>query len=154
MTSDETAPQSTGDAAGESPSAPADRDGREPLDSPVRRRRSTDLRVDQPGDRDPGSSTDGSGSSADPETFRAFWGAVLAVDVGLLCVAVGPLLAYSWGWTYVGGLVFLVGLGAFYRAYAAYRDYVDDDQDDTSPEDSTEPDDPGEPVADDEEVGA
>lgn len=151
MTSDETTPQSTGAPSGESQSAPADRDAEGSADSPVRRRRSTGRRVDQPGDRGAGSTPDGSGSSGDPETVRAFWGAVLAVDVGLLCVFVGPLLAYTTDWTYVGGLMFLVGIGAFYRAFAAYRGYVDDPDDE--PVDDG-PDDPGAAVADDEEVGA
>lgn len=59
----------------------------------------------------------------DRETFRAFWGAVVVVNVGLFLVSVGPMLVYFRGQTALGGGMALAGLGAFVHAYVIYRRY-------------------------------
>ena len=55
-----------------------------------------------------------------------FWAAVVYANVGLLLVAVGPLLAYFRGHVVVGGGLTLVGLFALYRTYTTYRAFERD----------------------------
>lgn len=59
----------------------------------------------------------------DRETFRAFWGAVVVVNVGVFLVSVGPMLVYFRGQAVLGGGMVLAGLGAFVHAYVIYRRY-------------------------------
>lgn len=63
------------------------------------------------------------GPEVDRETFRAFWGAVVVVNVGVFLVSVGPMLVYFRGQTVLGGGMVLAGLGAFVHAYVIYRRY-------------------------------
>lgn len=70
-----------------------------------------------------------SGNDVDAETWRSFWSAAFGVNVGLLAVTIGPMLAYFWGWIYVGAILFGVGVAAFWHAYRTYRAYVDDEDD-------------------------
>lgn len=76
------------------------------------------------------------GTDVDRETFRAFWGAVVMVNVGLFCVAIGPMLVYFRDQVAVGGGLVLVGLVAFAQAYRTYRNYVDgeDEERDEDPD--------------------
>ena len=66
-------------------------------------------------------------ADVDGETATAFWAAVVYVNVGLLLVALGPMLVVFRGRTQVGLL--LVGLGGFaiYRAYNVYLGYAAED---------------------------
>jgi hypothetical protein len=62
--------------------------------------------------------------TADSETATAFWAAVVYLNVGLLLVAVGPMLLIFRGRTQVGPLLLVVGVFALYRAYSVYRGYT------------------------------
>lgn len=60
-------------------------------------------------------------SEAPAELRQSFWAIVLLLDVGFFAVVVGPLLAYSWGWTSRGGALFLVGVVALVHAAIRIR---------------------------------
>jgi hypothetical protein len=62
--------------------------------------------------------------SVDGETATAFWAAVVYLNVGLLLVAVGPMLLFFRGRTQVGPLLMAVGVFALYRAYGVYQEYT------------------------------
>lgn len=76
----------------------------------------------------PGAAT----ADVDRETFRAFWGAVVVVNVGLFLVSVGPMLMYFRGQIALGGGMVLVGIGAFAHAYLIYRRYRSEEDADAS----------------------
>ena len=61
------------------------------------------------------------------DLVKAFWAAVLFTNVGLLGVALGPMLVFFEGRTDVGGAAFLIGVLALVFAYRRYRGYVDRD---------------------------
>jgi hypothetical protein len=71
----------------------------------------------------------------DGETATAFWAAVIYVNVGLLLVSLGPMLAFFRGRTQVGGLLVVLGSFALYRAYTVYESY-------SAPESETVDDEP------------
>jgi hypothetical protein len=62
----------------------------------------------------------------DPETARAFWTTLLYVNVGLLLVALGPMLAVFRGRGQVGSVLAVLGAVALSRAYTVYRGYTTD----------------------------
>jgi len=59
-----------------------------------------------------------------PDLMKAFWAAVIFANVGLLGVALGPMLVYFEGMTDLGLSVFLVGVLALVFAYRRYHGYV------------------------------
>lgn len=84
----------------------------------------------------PGGRDDQAEVTVDGETATAFWAAVIYVNVGLLLVALGPMLAVFRGRVQVGAGLLVLGSFALYRAYTVYRGYTaaDDtegDEDDT-----------------------
>ena len=81
--------------------------------------------------------------SADSETATAFWAAVVYLNVGLLLIAVGPMLLIFRGQTQVGTLLMVVGSFALYRAYGVYRGYIaqrDGEEADTATPDTVDDD--------------
>ena len=56
---------------------------------------------------------------------KAFWAAVVFVNIGLLGVALGPMLVLFEGRTDAGVAAFLVGILSLVFAYRRYRGYVD-----------------------------
>lgn len=81
---------------------------------------------------------DPSGSSADPELARLFWASVIAGNVALLGLALGPILVFFRGDWRLGAACVAVGAFALYRTYTYYRrvrarrsDGSDDDADGT-----------------------
>lgn len=70
----------------------------------------------------------------DNETAYAFWAAVIYVNVGLLLVTLGPMLAFFRGRTQVGGVMVVLGGFALYRAYTVYKGYTasDDEESETN----------------------
>ena len=78
----------------------------------------------------------------DGETATAFWAAVIYVNVGLLLVSLGPMLAFFRGRTQVGGLLVVLGSFALYRAYTVYESYSASDDETPSDEGSETEDDP------------
>ena len=78
----------------------------------------------------------------DGETATAFWAAVIYVNVGLLLVSLGPMLAFFRGRTQVGGLLVVLGSFALYRAYTVYESYSASDDETPSDEESETEDDP------------
>lgn len=66
-------------------------------------------------------------SDVDRETFRAFWGAVVMANVGLLLPSLGLMLWYFRGMSTWGPVLVAVGAVSLYRAYRTYRDYTSDD---------------------------
>ena len=62
--------------------------------------------------------------NVDGETATAFWAAVIYVNVGLMLVAIGPMLAVFRGRVQVGALLVVLGSFALYRAYTVYRSYT------------------------------
>ena len=60
-------------------------------------------------------------TSADPELVRLFWASVVAANVALLGLALGPMLVFfrnDWG---LGAASVAVGAFALYRTYTYYR---------------------------------
>ena len=78
----------------------------------------------------------------DGETATAFWAAVIYVNVGLLLVSLGPMLAFFRGRTQVGGLLVVLGSFALYRAYTVYESYSASDDETPSDEESETVDEP------------
>lgn len=59
------------------------------------------------------------------DLVKAFWAAVVFVNVGLLGVALGPMLVLFEGRTDAGVAAFLVGVLSLVFAYRRYRSYKD-----------------------------
>jgi hypothetical protein len=74
----------------------------------------------------------------DTETARAFWAAVVFVNVGLFLLVLGPLLAYFRGRTVVGAAVVLAAAVAFYRAWSVYRTFDADESGEESSADASD----------------
>ena len=87
--------------------------------------------------------------NVDGETATAFWAAVIYVNVGLMLVAIGPMLAFFRGRMQVGALLVVLGSFALYRAYTVYRSYTASSEDEGSVADDADPD----SAADDTEEG-
>lgn len=66
----------------------------------------------------------------DSETLRAFWAAVVYVNVGVFAIVLGLLLAGFRGRNLVGAALVGVGAIALYRAWAVYRAFKASDDGD------------------------
>ena len=64
---------------------------------------------------------DPEGSSADPELARLFWASVVAANIALLGLALGPMLAFFRGDWDLGAASVAIGAFALYRTYTYYR---------------------------------
>ena len=60
-------------------------------------------------------------SSADPELLKLFWASVVAANVALFGLALGPMLIFFRGDWLLGGASVAVGAFALYRTYTYYR---------------------------------
>lgn len=56
-----------------------------------------------------------------PKVSRTFWAAVIAANVALAGLAVGPMIIFFEGLWTLGGIFMLVGLLALFRVYQHYR---------------------------------
>lgn len=63
------------------------------------------------------------GSEVDDELFRAFWGLVVTINLGLFAAALGLMLVGFRGQWQLGGGVFLLGVAALAWAGVKYRQY-------------------------------
>lgn len=63
-------------------------------------------------------------SEVDPELFRTFWGVVAAANLGLLAVSLGFMLIGFRGEWRNGGILFFVGVAAFWWGWIKYRSYM------------------------------
>lgn len=77
-------------------------------------------------------------ADVDGETATAFWAAVVYVNVGLLLVALGPMLALFRGRVQVGALLVVLGGFALYRASTVYRSYTAPDEGEAEANDEPE----------------
>ncbi|MWG36440.1 DUF7322 domain-containing protein [Halomarina oriensis] len=68
-------------------------------------------------------------SDVDDDLFRAFWGAVVMLNVALLGLSLGPMFLYFWGDLRLGGGTTLIGLVSAVFAYRFYAGYQRDRQD-------------------------
>lgn len=68
-----------------------------------------------------GESADSGDATADSETIRMFYAAVLFANVGLLGISLGPMLWYFRGLTETGAGLILVGVAALGMTYRQYR---------------------------------
>ena len=73
-----------------------------------------------------------SGESADmgvdSETATAFWGAVVYVNLGILLMALGPVVYAMRGRALVAAILVVAGIGVLGRAYMVYREFDADDE--------------------------
>ena len=79
--------------------------------------------------------------AADPELTRLFWASVVAANIALFGLALGPMLVFFRGdWT-LGAASVAVGAFALFRTYTYYRRVGArrDDGDDAGTDDGTEP---------------
>ena len=71
-------------------------------------------------------------SEVDGDTAAAFWAAVFYVNVGVLLIAVGPMLYVLRGGVLLAAALVLGGAALLLRAYFVYRKFdADRDADDT-----------------------
>lgn len=98
---------------------------------PLEKEEEDDPWPDEPDEFDPHSlgpeipSVDPPSGDVDRETFLAFWGAVLSLNVGLLLPSLGLMVWYFEGMATVGALLMAAGAASLYRTYRTYRGYVD-----------------------------
>lgn len=71
-------------------------------------------------------------TEVDSETATAFWSAVIYVNLGILLMAVGPVVYALRGRALVAAALVVAGIGVLVRAYMVYREF--DAEDDDSPE--------------------
>jgi hypothetical protein len=77
--------------------------------------------VENPADRLPDP------SDVDREVRRAFWTAVVWMDVAIAGVTLGPLFVLFGGDPLIGAAAFVVGVLAAFRTYQTYRAFVNRD---------------------------
>ncbi len=66
---------------------------------------------------------DTSNADVSPELFRAFWGVVLSLNVGLFAASLGLMLVYFREQWQLGGAAFALGVGTLLYGYLKYRRY-------------------------------
>lgn len=80
-------------------------------------------------------SNSGNGESedmgVDSETATAFWGAVVYVNLGILLIALGPVVYALRGRPLVSAALVVAGIGVLARAYMVYREFDGDEADES-----------------------
>lgn len=87
-----------------------------------------DVPEDAEGDEELLAPPDSDAVEVDSETARAFWAAVVYVNVGLFLLVLGPLLAYFRGRTLIGAFALAGALFTLYRAWTVYEAFRADEQ--------------------------
>lgn len=95
---------------------------------------------------DSGESSD---MGVDSETATAFWGAVVYVNLGILLIALGPVVYALRGRALVSAALVVAGIGVLVRAYMVYREFDADDTVETEAADDGGADDAEDDAADD-----
>lgn len=72
----------------------------------------------------------------DSETATAFWGAVIYVNIGILLIALGPVVYALRGRALVSAALVVAGIGVLLRAYMVYRRFDARDADEDANEDA------------------
>lgn len=87
-------------------------------------------------------------ADVDEDIFRAFWGSVVFLNVGIAALSVGAMLVYFRGDWATGGPALLIGLVAVAFVGRFYRTYLDArEEDDPAPAPAPAPGDDGSDTA-------